>query len=234
MDLAAVDLEPAGGRAKGTAGDAVGGEGSERLVPWDWARWAGTIPYEIMTGIGVPGGQALPQRRARRDGHSDSFLAAVRNPATESHPPAGVRRGRPRRAGTPAARPLPIAAPWPRARRRCATACPTTATQKLPVAHDRLAQHPPQQGHGQELEERGVDPGEGHRGRRRSPGPFPRSGGCTVGPRGRGTPRRARGRGRSTGTSSPAPRRGAAPSWPPPRGARGHPRGESRDSQRGQ
>jgi alanine racemase len=52
MDLAAVDLEPAGGAVEGSAVTLWGTDGSESLGPWDWARWAGTIPYEIMTGIG--------------------------------------------------------------------------------------------------------------------------------------------------------------------------------------
>jgi alanine racemase len=52
MDLAAVDLEPAGGAVEGSAVTLWGTDGGESLGPWDWARWAGTIPYEIMTGIG--------------------------------------------------------------------------------------------------------------------------------------------------------------------------------------
>lgn len=52
MDLAAVDLLPAGGAVEGETVTLWGVDGAQRLGPWDWARWAGTIPYEIMTGIG--------------------------------------------------------------------------------------------------------------------------------------------------------------------------------------
>lgn len=52
MDLTAVLLDPI---PEALAGDPVilwGEEGSERIGPWEWARWADTIPYEITTGIG--------------------------------------------------------------------------------------------------------------------------------------------------------------------------------------
>ncbi len=52
MDLAAVDLEPAGDVREGDEVVLWGQSGQETLGPWDWARWAGTIPYEIMTGVG--------------------------------------------------------------------------------------------------------------------------------------------------------------------------------------
>ena len=52
MDLAALDLEPCGGAEAGREVVLWGESGGERLSPWDWARWTGTIPYEIMTGLG--------------------------------------------------------------------------------------------------------------------------------------------------------------------------------------
>ena len=52
MDLSAVDLEPCGGAAEGDEVVLWGESGGRRLGPWDWARWTGTIAYEIMTGIG--------------------------------------------------------------------------------------------------------------------------------------------------------------------------------------
>ncbi len=52
MDLTAVDLDSAGDLSEGTEVTLWGQEGAESLGPWDWARWAKTIPYEIMTGIG--------------------------------------------------------------------------------------------------------------------------------------------------------------------------------------
>jgi len=50
MDLSAVSLK--GIEAK--EGDKVilwGKEGEFELSPYDWAKWAKTIPYEILTGI---------------------------------------------------------------------------------------------------------------------------------------------------------------------------------------
>jgi alanine racemase len=52
MDLAALDLEPCGGAEAGREVVLWGESGGEHLSPWDWARWTGTIPYEIMTGLG--------------------------------------------------------------------------------------------------------------------------------------------------------------------------------------
>jgi alanine racemase len=52
MDLVALDLEPCGGAGAGREVVLWGESGAERLSPWDWARWTGTIPYEIMTGLG--------------------------------------------------------------------------------------------------------------------------------------------------------------------------------------
>ena len=52
MDLAAVDLEPAGEAREGDEVVLWGLSGQKSIDPWDWARWAGTIPYEIMTGVG--------------------------------------------------------------------------------------------------------------------------------------------------------------------------------------
>ncbi len=52
MDLAAVDLEPSGDVHEGEEVVLWGQSGPERLGPWDWAKWTGTIPYEIMTGVG--------------------------------------------------------------------------------------------------------------------------------------------------------------------------------------
>lgn len=51
MDLCAVDLTDVNGVAEGEEVVLWGGEGPWRLDPWDWARWAGTIPYEILTGL---------------------------------------------------------------------------------------------------------------------------------------------------------------------------------------
>jgi alanine racemase len=52
MDLAAIDLDAAPGAIEGDEVVLWGKSGSEQLSPWDWARWTGTIPYEVMTGIG--------------------------------------------------------------------------------------------------------------------------------------------------------------------------------------
>ncbi len=52
MDLAAVNLDPAPAAREGDEVVLWGISGSEQLSPWDWARWTGTIPYEVMTGIG--------------------------------------------------------------------------------------------------------------------------------------------------------------------------------------
>jgi single-strand DNA-binding protein len=51
MDLTAVDLEPAWPVAPGQRVLLWGEEGTRKITPWDWARWSGTIPYEILTGI---------------------------------------------------------------------------------------------------------------------------------------------------------------------------------------
>lgn len=51
MDLVAIDL---GGDEDAREGSPVilwGGEKKNEITPWDWARWSGTIPYEITTGI---------------------------------------------------------------------------------------------------------------------------------------------------------------------------------------
>lgn len=52
MDLTAVDLTAAGPVEAGAPVTLWGRDGDESLGPWDWARWSGTIPYEIMTGLG--------------------------------------------------------------------------------------------------------------------------------------------------------------------------------------
>ncbi len=52
MDLAAVDLAACPDAREGQEVVLWGEQGAERLDPWDWARWAGTIPYEVMTGVG--------------------------------------------------------------------------------------------------------------------------------------------------------------------------------------
>lgn len=52
MDLAAIDLDPAPGAREGDEVVLWGISGAEQLGPWDWAHWTGTIPYEVMTGIG--------------------------------------------------------------------------------------------------------------------------------------------------------------------------------------
>lgn len=53
MDQFVVDLGPADSAPRAATGaqvDVLGGAGPDA---WDWARWAGTIPYEILTGIGT-------------------------------------------------------------------------------------------------------------------------------------------------------------------------------------
>lgn len=52
MDLAAVDLTPCPDTLEGDEVVLWGPSGEERLDPWDWARWTGTIAYEVMTGLG--------------------------------------------------------------------------------------------------------------------------------------------------------------------------------------
>lgn len=52
VDLTAVDLTVAGPVEAGAAVTLWGRDGDESLGPWDWARWSGTIPYEVMTGLG--------------------------------------------------------------------------------------------------------------------------------------------------------------------------------------
>ena len=66
MDLAAVDLAPCPDAREGQEVVLWGEQGSERLDPWDWARWTGTIPYEVMTGVGC-----RVARRYLRDGRAD-------------------------------------------------------------------------------------------------------------------------------------------------------------------
>lgn len=51
MDLVAADLDPAPGATEGSPVCLWGRDGSLEAGPWDWARWSGTIPYEVMTGI---------------------------------------------------------------------------------------------------------------------------------------------------------------------------------------
>lgn len=51
MDLAAADLDPAPGAVEGSPVCLWGRDGTLETTPWDWARWSGTIPYEVMTGI---------------------------------------------------------------------------------------------------------------------------------------------------------------------------------------
>jgi alanine racemase len=69
MDLAALDLEPCGGGEAGREVVLWGESGGERLSPWDWARWAGTIPYEIMTGI-----RSRVARRYLRGGRAETVI----------------------------------------------------------------------------------------------------------------------------------------------------------------
>lgn len=52
MDLAAVDLSGEGPVREGDAVTLWGRDGEDSLSPWDWAVWSGTIPYEVMTGVG--------------------------------------------------------------------------------------------------------------------------------------------------------------------------------------
>lgn len=52
MDLAAVDLAACPDAREGHEVVLWGEQGPERLDPWDWARWTGTIAYEVMTGVG--------------------------------------------------------------------------------------------------------------------------------------------------------------------------------------
>jgi alanine racemase len=51
MDLTAILLDNAPGGREGDTVTLWGTDGPESLGPWDWARWAGTIPYEITTGL---------------------------------------------------------------------------------------------------------------------------------------------------------------------------------------
>jgi alanine racemase len=51
MDLTAILLDAAQEACEGDEVTLWGTQGAESLGPWDWARWAGTIPYEITTGI---------------------------------------------------------------------------------------------------------------------------------------------------------------------------------------
>lgn len=53
MDLCAVDLEPAGPVAAGEPVTLWGSDGPETVTPWDWARWSGTIPYEVTVHVGA-------------------------------------------------------------------------------------------------------------------------------------------------------------------------------------
>lgn len=69
MDLAALDLEPCGGAEAGQEVVLWGESGAARLSPWDWARWAGTIPYEIMTGI-----RSRVARRYLRGGREETVI----------------------------------------------------------------------------------------------------------------------------------------------------------------
>jgi alanine racemase len=69
MDLAALDLEPYGGSEAGREVVLWGEGGGECLTPWDWARWAGTIPYEIMTGI-----RSRVARRYLKGGRAETVI----------------------------------------------------------------------------------------------------------------------------------------------------------------
>jgi len=75
MDLCAVDLGAAGDAAAGEPVVLWGADGTERLSPKDWARWAGTIPYEITTHVG-----ARVARRYRLDGSERLEHPLLRTP----------------------------------------------------------------------------------------------------------------------------------------------------------
>src|SRR5262249_17886748 len=51
MDLTFVDVTGLPAR-RGDRVVCIGADGSRRVTVWDWARAAGTIPYEILCGIG--------------------------------------------------------------------------------------------------------------------------------------------------------------------------------------
>lgn len=51
MDLTAILLDAAPEAREGDPVTLWGTEGAESVGPWDWARWAGTIPYEITAGL---------------------------------------------------------------------------------------------------------------------------------------------------------------------------------------
>ncbi len=53
MDLSTVDLEPAGEPGAGEPVTLWGQDGGERVTPHDWARWSGTIAYEVTCHVGA-------------------------------------------------------------------------------------------------------------------------------------------------------------------------------------
>lgn len=74
MDLCAVDLGQLEGIAAGEPVTLWGRSGDHTLTPWEWARWAGTIPYEITCHIG-----ARVARRYLLDGREVLQMPLVTN-----------------------------------------------------------------------------------------------------------------------------------------------------------
>ncbi len=51
MDQIMVDATPAPNANVGDEVVLIGKQGHRQITAWDMARWSGTIPYEILTGI---------------------------------------------------------------------------------------------------------------------------------------------------------------------------------------
>ena len=51
MDLTAVDCTSLSGLPEGTSVTLMGGDDREKISAWDLAKWAQTVPYEILCGI---------------------------------------------------------------------------------------------------------------------------------------------------------------------------------------
>ena len=103
MDVTLVDATESGA-ARGDRAVCLGSDGAASMTAWDLARAAGTIPYEILCGIGPRVRRVLPRRRAGLDRR---FLECDRAgsppPARGARPllpdaradPSCGRRGRP-------------------------------------------------------------------------------------------------------------------------------------------
>lgn len=74
MDLCAADLGSLTDIAAGEPAVLWGRSGEHEISPWDWARWSGTIPYEITCHIG-----ARVVRRYLLDGHESLAMPLSRN-----------------------------------------------------------------------------------------------------------------------------------------------------------